>query len=139
VDTILAEKLEPVFAAHGIIAAYLFGSQADGTAYPESDYDFGVLLEHPPALENIALIMQDISDALSDILNKDVDIVILNTTNIELRFSIISRGKLVFDTDYDKRTDFEDIAIRDYLDFKPFLDAYYREVKEAVKEGGFYG
>jgi len=28
--------------------------------------------------------------------------------------------------------------MRDYLDFKPFLDTFRREVREAIKEGDFY-
>jgi len=33
----------------------------------------------------------------------------------------------------------KDEVIRDYLDFKPFLDLYRKEVREAIKEGHFYG
>lgn len=117
----------------------MFGSRADGTAYPDSDYDFGFLLEQQPKPGDISIIMQELSDCLQQILNKDVDIIILNTAGIELRFQIISRGKTIYCADDGTRTDFEDVVIRDYLDFKPFIDQYYREVNEAVREGGFFG
>jgi hypothetical protein len=34
-----AADLSAVFAAHGVAVAYLFGSQAEGTAGPASDHD----------------------------------------------------------------------------------------------------
>lgn len=135
----LGHGLTGIFSEYCVLAAYLFGSRVDGTANPSSDYDIGVLLNQTPRYENIALIIQDLSNSLSAKLTKDVDIVILNTVNIELRFQIINQGRVIYCTDDDGRTDFEEKVIRDYLDFKPFIDQYYREVDEAVKEGGFYG
>jgi predicted nucleotidyltransferase len=135
----LPTALQGILAAKAVIAAYLFGSRADGTEYANSDYDFGILLEQDPTPADIALVIQDFSDAMTEILNPKVDITILNTANIQMRFEIISKGTVIYCSDDDKRTDFEDIAIRDYLDFKPFLNLYYREVREAVREGGFYG
>jgi len=57
-------------------------------------------------------------------LQKKVDVVLLNTAAIEFKFLVISRGKLIYSLDEEKRTDFEDAVIRDYLDYKPFLELY---------------
>lgn len=138
-EATLAKELSGLFAEKKVAAAYLFGSRADGTAYPGSDYDFGILLEQKPLPSDISLVMQELSDDIGEILNQEVDIVILNSAGIELRYEVISHGQLIFSADDDKRTDFEDVVIRDYLDFKPFIDEYYREVNEAVREGGFFG
>jgi hypothetical protein len=80
----------------------------------------------------------EIQDEAAKILNSKIDVVVLNTATIEQKFLIISRGLLLFSEDDNLRTDFEDVTIRDYLDFKPFLDAYRRDVREAIKAGEFY-
>lgn len=73
------------------------------------------------------------------LLGKEVNLVLLNRATIEFRFLVIKHGRLIFSADEEKRTDFEDVVIRDYLDFKPVLDLYRKEVREAIKEGYFYG
>ncbi len=72
-------------------------------------------------------------------MQNEVDIVLLNTASIEFKYLVISRSKVIYSCDEEKRTDFEDEVIRDDLDFKPFLDLYRKEVREAIKEGHFYG
>lgn len=133
------EKLKPIFERYGVVAAYLFGSRADGSAYPDSDYDFGILvLPFDRERHNLAYTTKiglEIEDAAS--LNK-ADVVLLNTASIVMRFEVIKHGQLIYCRDDELRTDFEDVVIRDYLDFKPFLDQYYREVREAIREGDFF-
>lgn len=122
-----------------VIAAYLFGSRADGTANEDSDYDFAILTDTSyPQDDGINLIM-GLKEEMQALLEKEVDLVLLNKASIEFRFLVIKYGRLIFSANEDKRTDFEDIVIRDYLDFKPFLDLYRKEVREAIKEGHFYG
>lgn len=132
------EKLFALFRNNNILAVYLFGSRADSTAFANSDYDFGILLRETPNLEKASSIMMEIQDEAAKILNSKIDVVVLNTATIEQKFLIISRGLLLFSEDDNLRTDFEDVTIRDYLDFKPFLDAYRRDVREAIKAGEFY-
>lgn len=48
-DTSLAARLNHLLSAkggHGVVAAYLFGSHAEGRAHRESDVDVGVLLDY---------------------------------------------------------------------------------------------
>jgi len=132
------KKLKALFKKYNLLAVYLFGSQVDGTAHDKSDYDFGLLFKTSPALGETSLLMLEIEEEASKILNREVDIVILNSATIQQRFMIISRGVLLYTSDDNKRRDFEDITIRDYLDFKPFLDLYHKEVREEIKKGDFY-
>ena len=132
------KKLIALFRTYSITAAYLFGSRVDGSAGAKSDYDLAVLLEEKPSLEEASFLMLSVQDEASRILKSAVDVVVLNSSTIEQRFLIISRGVLLYSGDDDIRTDFEDIFIRDYLDFKPFLDKYRQEVREAIKEGDFF-
>ncbi|MEW5920278.1 MAG: nucleotidyltransferase domain-containing protein [Bacillota bacterium] len=131
------ERLTELFNKNNIVAVYLFGSRAEGTSNEDSDYDFGILLEAPDKLA-IAQILLDLEVEAANILNKEVDVIILNTATIEQKYLIFSRGIVFYCKDNDIRTDFEDIIIRDYLDFKPFLEQYRREFREAIEEGDFY-
>ena len=132
------EQLQQLFKANNFIAVYLFGSRVDGLAGENSDYDFGLLLENYPGLENASLFQFMFEEEATAILNTKVDAIILNEASIEQNFLIISRGVLVYSKDDNKRTDYEDIVIRNYLDFKPFCDLYRQEVRESIKEGDFY-
>jgi len=132
------DKLEIIFAKYGLVAVYLFGSHADGTATLKSDYDFGLLCRERPSFERAVILEMEIANEVSGSLVADVDTVILNSASIEMKFFIIKQGIVIYSEDDNLRTDFEDIAIRDYLDFKPFLDTFRKEVREAIKEGDFY-
>ncbi|MBT9172623.1 MAG: hypothetical protein DDT21_01009 [Syntrophomonadaceae bacterium] len=133
------KALEGIFAKYTLPAVYLFGSRADGTAASDSDYDFGVLLEEAVDFEQTVLLEMNLAEELAEITKRKTDIVILNSASIELKFLIIKRGILIYSGNDDLRTDFEDAAIRDYLDFKPVLDMYRKEVRQSIKGGGFYG
>lgn len=133
------KKLEGFFEKYNLPAVYLFGSRADGTATPDSDYDFGILLKEALDFEEAVLLEMNIAEELSGALDQKADIVILNSASIELKFLIIKRGVLIYSGNDDARTDFEDMAIRDYLDFKPVLDTYRKEVRESIRGGDFYG
>lgn len=132
------EKLEKLFQKSDFLAVYLFGSRVDGTANEKSDYDFGILLESPFQMDEVSLLQLAFEEEASVILKSKVDSIILNTATIEQKFMIISRGDLLYSNNDDKRTDFEDITIRDYLDFKPFYELYRQEVRESIKEGDFF-
>ena len=45
VSTTIARALDVLHHRDGVVAVYLFGSQADGTAGPDSDIDLGVFVE----------------------------------------------------------------------------------------------
>ena len=132
------ERIRTLFEKKGLLAVYLFGSRADGTANEQSDYDFGILFSSPVRIEDTAIALFALEEEMADILKCEVDVIALDTASIEKRFLIISKGLLIYSRDDDKRTDFEDLVIKEYLDFKPVLEKYRKEVKEAITEGGFY-
>ena len=130
--------LRQFFAAHGIVTAYLFGSQASGRAHNHSDYDLGILFQgYHPERHNFSLRLA-LAEDLALLLGRPVDLVFLQGAAILMRFEILSTGKVVFCTDDDFRTDFEDIAYRDYLDYKPFIAQFYKDETEAVRDGYFF-
>lgn len=114
---------------------YLFGSRADGTAYPGSDIDLAVAFkdydEEKYGLSTEISVQQEFEEALQPF---RVDLLLIQRAPVYLRFSIIN-GVVLYSSDENFRTDLEESIVRDYLDFKPFLDAYYREMSESIASG----
>lgn len=102
--------------AEGVYAAYLFGCVARGTARPDSDVDLAVLLdtlaEMPTALQ------QD----LTLLLNRPVDLVVLDGAPPDLIHRVLRDGRVVLDRDRGRRIAFEVRARNHYFDMKPILD-----------------
>jgi len=66
--------LRGFFEAHGIAAAYLFGSRASGGAHSHSDYDLGVLFRgYHPERHNFALRLT-LTEELALVLGGPVDL-----------------------------------------------------------------
>ena len=93
---------------------YLFGSYATGEATPNSDVDIAVYLENTSLDAQLSL-----HHALQKVLQKEVDLIILNTThNIYLLESIIYHGILL--KDHEMRPEYEVRKQHEIIDFKVF-------------------
>ena len=79
----------------GVQAVYAFGSQADGTAHPESDLDLAVLAASP--LD--PLVRWDAQEALAAALGTDVDLVDLRSASTVMRAEVLRTGRVVLDRD----------------------------------------
>jgi uncharacterized protein len=72
------EQLKTYFqSAEAVLFAFLFGSHAGGRVYKESDVDVAVYLKEGYSLDTVKKIWSDVEG----IVNKDVDIVVLNTAS----------------------------------------------------------
>lgn len=80
-------------ARKGIVAVYLFGSQAKQKSHGGSDVDIAVLYEEDkvPDFRN----QLELRDTLSGILRKEVDLVFLNRANPILKHQILKYGALL--------------------------------------------
>ncbi len=110
---------------HGIVAAYLFGSEARGTSGPRSDVDVAVLYSSaPPAtLSSPALTLE--AD-LERLLGRSVQVVVLNSAPVDLIHRVLRDGELVFEADRCARIAFEVKARNEYFDLLPILRRYRR-------------
>ncbi|MFW6067482.1 MAG: type VII toxin-antitoxin system MntA family adenylyltransferase antitoxin [Myxococcota bacterium] len=108
-----------------LVAAYLFGSVARGTARPNSDVDVAVLLARAPASKLSAQPFA-LEDDLRALIGRPVQIVVLNTAPADLAFRVLREGKLLLDRDPAARARFEVRTRNEYFDLKPFLDRYRR-------------
>lgn len=104
--------------------AYFFGSKANGTDGPLSDYDFAVYVTEKERKKRFELKL-DLMAKLSQELKTDaVDVVILNDTESpELKYSIVHDGKLIYEAE-PYRVLVEPKILNEYFDFVYGLRKY---------------
>ena len=97
--------------------AYFFGSKANGTDGPLSDYDFAVYVTEKERKKRFELKL-DLMAKLSRELETDaVDVVVLNDTESpELKYSIVHDGKLIYEAE-PYRVLIEPKILNEYFDF----------------------
>jgi predicted nucleotidyltransferase len=78
-----------------VLAIYLFGSHAQGTAGPDSDIDLAVLV--PGQADAVSL--WHLSGDLADIAGTAVDLIDLRATTTVMQYQIITRGRRLWARD----------------------------------------
>ncbi len=119
------KKIKKIFASFKEVKlVYFFGSRASGQAGALSDFDFAVFLEEKDR-KKIFQIRTSLMDKIGRLLKTDkVDIVILNTTESpELKYNIITQGKIIFERDL-YRVVVEPRILTEYFDFRLMLKRY---------------
>jgi predicted nucleotidyltransferase len=123
----IEQALRKFFASRpaGIVAAYLFGSVARGTAGAGSDVDVAVLYEAaPPAtIEGLPL---DLENAIHQVVARPVQVIVLNTAPVSLVHRVLRDGVLVLDRAPSARIRFEVRARNEFFDLQPILARYRR-------------
>lgn len=107
------------------MAAYLFGSEARGSARSDSDVDVAVLLRQPPptTLEGLQL---DLAAEIERKIGREVDLVVLNRAPPDLVHRVLRDGRLLLEADRAGRIAFEVRARNEYFDLLPILERYRR-------------
>ncbi len=125
IESQLREFLAANAEREGIAAAYLFGSVARGTPRPGSDVDVGILYsEEPPAtLKGLGLALEG---DLEDLLQRAVQVVVLNRAPVDLVIRVLRDGKLLVDRERSKRVRFEVRSRFEFWDLEPYLKLYRR-------------
>ena len=112
----------------GLIALYRFGSQAKGTARPDSDIDLAVLARDPiPNLRRFELAQE-----LAVHLHRDVDLVDLRNASTVMRMQVLSTGTCLDTQDESARREFEMYAYSDYAR----LNEERREILKRISASG---
>ena len=108
-----------------IIAAYLFGSVARGTAGARSDVDVAVLYAAaPPAtLESLPL---DLESRIGQLVGRTAQVIVLNTAPVGLVHRVLRDGVLLLDRAPSARIRFEVRARNEFFDLQPILARYRR-------------
>ncbi len=130
VDSSLESRIVSVLDRRDeILFAYLYGSFARNTADDKSDMDIGVYLKEG---EHGVFYPERLARELEEVLDREVDVRILNKRNITFLHQVLKDGKLQFCRDEDKRVEFETKVYDMYLDIKYYLDMYNEIRKERV-------
>ncbi|WP_434699094.1 type VII toxin-antitoxin system MntA family adenylyltransferase antitoxin [Pseudomonas sp. D1-1] len=79
----------------GLLAVYLFGSHAQGTAGPDSDVDLAVLVSG----EVDPVSLWQLSGDLADIAGSPVDLIDLRAATTVMQYQIVTRGQRLWARD----------------------------------------
>ena len=94
---------------------YLFGSTANGTAGHSSDIDLAVYSER----KIDSLLLWNVAQEISTLINNDVDLVDLSECSMLLRFEVVVNGKRLFDSGIGD--DFETTSISMFQKFREVM------------------
>jgi predicted nucleotidyltransferase len=119
-------------AEPAIVAAYLFGSVARGTAGPMSDVDVGLLIGESSDGDAVT---GRVTDALCRRLGTSrVDVVSLARVAMPVRYRVVRDGVLVACRDAKIVERFVVETVLHYLDFQPLRVRAFARVRQAVLE-----
>lgn len=99
-----------------IVAAWVFGSVARGTAREDSDLDVAILLRGPPPADAT---LYDVAARLEAAVSRPVDLVVLGDHDPIVAHRVFSEGRLVLDRDRDRRVEFQARSYMQYVDWAP--------------------
>ena len=115
--------LDACSAQPGVVAVYLFGSTARGSAGRGSDIDVAALFEQAPPhrLDGPRFTLEG---DLERGLGRPVDLVVLNDAPVDLRARVLRGGRLLLDRDPSARIAFEVRTRNEAFDLEPVLARY---------------
>ena len=116
------EALKEIFGKRKVVLAYLFGSQAEGTARASSDIDLAVLLSPNLTTAERFRTQLKLIDECGDVFQRsEVDVVILNEASPLLAYEVVKHGKLLYEDEATHpAVDFAVYTLSRYADTIPF-------------------
>ncbi len=132
------EQLEKIFRQEGVVLAYLFGSQARGTAGPQSDIDIAALFANEQkkggCFERSSRLAARVDRALGI---HRTEIICLREAPPLLKHRAVLCGKLVYGAGARAKRVMELQALQEYEDFRYHLQNSYRIMNKHIKRGLF--
>jgi len=122
-----------------VVAAYLFGSLAEGRAMPHSDVDVAILLADASDALAAGDRQLQLMGELERFADCEVDVVMLNTAPPVLQHQVLASGRLLYERNRRARVDFEVRAGKVYADLQPVRDFLKRSLFQEIREGSFGG
>ena len=129
VKTLVRDRLLTVAE---IRLAYLFGSAVGGALRPKSDVDIAILC----ATRCTPRVLDDLSEALSTLLGRPVDLVDLFAAPPLLAHEVVATGDCVLARDVDERVAFETRTLHRYVDTAHLRRIQHEALRERVERRG---
>lgn len=116
----IADAISRFAVSHNdIVAVYVFGSVATGRSRASSDLDLAIMFRRQiSGDERMAY-----ETELSNMLGRDVDLVVFGQSGALLQHQILKSGRLVYESDPGERVCREVMARAEYLDTRHLYQA----------------
>jgi predicted nucleotidyltransferase len=131
--------LEYLASQPDVVAAYIFGSVAQGRARPQSDVDIAVLLSADLDEETRFDRRLRLGWEVERLIGRQTDLVVLNDAPPLLQHQVLKHGRLIFERDRAARVEFEVRAGQIYADLKPMYDFFTEVLFKEIREVGLGG
>lgn len=117
-----------------VLCVYLFGSVAAGKEHRFSDVDIGVLFDESVNEKIYFDRKLSIINNMSQCLNRNVDVVILNEVDTFLKFQVLKNGIRIYERLDRYEHNFEAEALLEYFDFLPIRKRMEEDLIKRIKE-----
>jgi len=117
------KRLTPLFKDQGLQIALLFGSSVTGEVHKHSDIDLALLYDRPV---DILILTNRVIRYLR---NDNVDVVDLRRASPLLKYSILKKGRLLYEKPLGTFNTFYSLTFRRYIDTKKLRDAQAETIK----------
>ena len=122
---LMAKVIKGVLEKHAEVKlAYVFGSWAEGRATDKSDVDVAIYVGDRLSWRDYVALKNELEDAVG----RPVDLVVLDDAPPALAYQAIARGTLIMAIDMGLMADVEARVVKEWLDLRPKLEAYYEAV-----------
>jgi predicted nucleotidyltransferase len=140
VGTSLLEKLRDgagrAFEGRPVRFAYLFGSQVNGRARPDSDVDVAVQLGDDVPVERYVDLQLELARRLADASSVGgVEVVVFNDAPLTLRGRIVASREVIYSVDEPARVAMESRIAREFGDFEICFRGLDRELLNQIAAG----
>jgi predicted nucleotidyltransferase len=128
--TKLSKRTKKELEKLGVGVVYLFGSQAQKVALERSDFDIGlVFFNFKQAFKRELGLYSKVYEVLTGdfpdkIEGPRLDISFLQRANPALAMAALQYGRIIFEKDPKFRADFEEQALKNYINYLPIKRAY---------------
>ncbi|MEJ5197357.1 MAG: nucleotidyltransferase domain-containing protein [Anaerolineae bacterium] len=139
----LRSALPAILQSRPVLAAYLYGSVADGHALPDSDVDIALVLlpEHHLSAYERQVLELDVAAEIEEACGiREADVRIINDAPLMAQGIVLTEGIRVFSRDDDLCAEFEVAERKRYFDFLPVVQmmrrAYFQRKGAALRRQG---
>lgn len=131
-------QLNAAFEKHGVILAYLYGSQVTGNASPLSDVDIAVLFSRGVSKgERFTRLLTLMADLAYVFQRDDVKVLDLLEGTPLLNNNIRLHGRVVYCVDEHAQAEFVLRALQQFVDTEPLRREQNRYLQEKIRRGLF--